>query len=239
MGGVSARQADQSAWAEAQLEGKKAAKSKAKGFRSFGAAPCEVGRKRGRPVPEWQRKVRACFGLDSRLALATSSGRPAGPSPVPSAQSSLAITLAPLDAAAAPVLCLQQKIVRRKRDDAAHDAALQAWASERSMDVLPSVSISKGMRLPLHGYDCSVVVPPFVEIGKRVLNAVQCDKHGNAGRAGVRLQEAWDKRKATLLHAEAPEFCTPPEGVSSLWAVSKCYEAGFCVCKGAPELQKP
>ena len=225
-------------WAKAQASGRRGTKSRALGLRSFGVTPCEVGQKRKRKEPAWKRKVRACFGpVASPLSL--QSGPPADlPSSAP-----LELALAPLHLHRAHAGALECRHAARDKQERSDEAKVRAWALREPEPSLPSLPLSNPMRLPMddEAINCCIVVPPALDIGKRLLHAY--DKLKNATPEnillGARLYETWGARHDMLRHADAPAFPKAPPDTPSLRECAKCYDAGWCMCGGLPELHSP
>ena len=231
-------------WAKAQEAGQRATKTRALGHKSFGLMPCKAVRKRKRAeTPAWKRRVRACFGPVASSPLSLQSGQPSdGVLALPSS-ASLDLALAPLHLHNAEVRSLVSRKAAQDKRDFENEENVRAWASQRERVSLPSMPLPDPMQLPGDDNDtttCCLVVPPALDIGKRLLSAYEKLKKSSKHSLGHKLCEAWGARHDMLRHVDAPAFASPPEDTPSLRHCDKCYDAEWCMREGGvPELQAP
>lgn len=223
-------------WARAQLAGQRATRSSNLGCRSFGMSQCRLVAKRRRIEPAWQRQVRACFGQVP--SPASSTELTSDLAPAMSCEPSLTLALAPLHLHAASARALSNRQFERGKQDRAHEAQVQAWALKQSEPSLPSLPLSKSMRLPMdhETLNCCMVVPPALEIGKRLLGAAAKLKGTAQKGLAAQLQSSWCARHAMRRHVGAPAFVPAPADTPSLRHCEKCYDAEWCICDGSPPL---
>ena len=181
----------------------------------------------------WQRSVRVCFGpvasppslesghSDRALAVQSSA--------------SLALVLAPLHLHNAPARALQHRQADRDKREREHEAKVRAWALKEPGSSLPSLPHSNPMRLPVDDdelINCCMVVPPALDIGKRLLDASQKLKGGAQKQLAATLQSTWCGRHGMLRRADAPAFVAAQADTPSLRQCEKCYHVEWCICEG-------
>ena len=114
----------------------------------------------------------------------------------------LELALAPLHLHRAHAGALECRHAARDKQERSDEAKVRAWALREPEPSLPSLPLSSRMRLPMDDevLNCCIVVPPALDIEKRLLHAY--DKLKNAAPEkrllGARLYETWGARHDML-----------------------------------------